>query len=39
VVESRHRNLKPDPVLRPVWLQDDKRIEAFVYLDVIALMV
>jgi len=27
-VESRHRNMKTDLVLRPVWLQDDKRIEA-----------
>lgn len=39
VVESRHRNLKTDLVLRPVWLQNDKRIEALLYLCVIAVMV
>lgn len=39
VVESRHRNLKTDLVLRPVWLQDDQRVEALLYLYVIAVMV
>lgn len=39
VVESRHRNIKTDLVLRPVWLQNEKRIEAFLYLYVMALMV
>jgi len=39
VVESRHRNMKTDLVLRPIWLQNDKRVEALLYLYVIALMI
>ncbi|MDD3926767.1 MAG: IS1634 family transposase [bacterium] len=39
VVESRHRNMKTDLVLRPIWLQNDKRVEALLYLYVIAVMI
>ena len=39
VIEQRNRNLNSDLCVHPVWLQDDKRIEALVLLFVLALMV
>ena len=39
VIEQRHRNFHSDLSVHPLWLQDDRRIEALLLLFVLALMV
>jgi transposase len=39
VIEQRNRNLNSELTVHPVWLHDDRRIEALVLLFVLALMV
>ena len=39
VIEQRNRNLNSDLTVHPVWLQDDRRIEALLLLFVLALIV
>ena len=39
VIEQRNRNLNSDLSVHPLWLQDDRRIEALLLLFVLALMV
>jgi transposase len=38
-VEGRHRNYKTDLLIRPLWLQNEQRIEALSYIYLFALMV
>lgn len=39
IIEQRNRNLNSDLSVHPVWLHDDKRIEALLLLFILALMV
>lgn len=39
VIEQRHRNLNSELTVHPIWLHDDRRIEALLLLFVLALMV